>query len=143
MRLKYINVICKDTTQYSRYYQLESHLYRKYATGDFYTIIEECKLGLAIRVVTRWHDSKTTRISWVRVGINRGRSNSGNPKLTQVKTGRVRVGLVEPEHGPFFSMSISGQMSYQFYVNSVSISDDLNATRVRPKKGWYAFKEKP
>ena len=70
-------------------------------------------LGVAIRVATRRHDSKTTRILRVRVGKNRGRVVFGLGKIDTKKKKKKRVvfGL-----DPFFSCQFSCHFSCQFRV---------------------------
>ena len=53
-----------------------------YIRGDFLSNDDELVGRVVIRVATRRHDSKMTRISLVWVGKNRGQVKFGSPELT-------------------------------------------------------------
>ena len=69
----------------------------------------------------------------------------GSPEIDREKTGRVRVGPIEPEHDIFFHVnfgsnfvSISGQISCQFRANFVS-QVNFGSCRVNPFRVLVVF----
>ncbi|GMN66424.1 hypothetical protein TIFTF001_035490 [Ficus carica] len=104
-------------------------------------------LGLGFAIVLAWWlgwslirggntgRDTTTRHEFRGFGLGKigGGSNSGHPKLTWEKTGRVRVRPVEPEPDPFFHVNFGSNVLVNFGSNPNFVSRvKFGSCRVNP-----------